>query len=62
MRRISGLLDFTIGGGGLFGGMQLTKRMQEHLQGLTIEDLPPLRLRRFGSEHRPRNLAHERLR
>lgn len=39
MRRIAGLLDFTIGGGGLFGGMRLTKRMQEHLQGLSIEDL-----------------------
>ena len=39
MRRIAGLLDFTIGGGGLFGGMRLTKRMQEHLQGLSVEDL-----------------------
>lgn len=39
MRRIAGLLDFAIGGGGLFGGMRLTKRMQEHLQGLAIEDL-----------------------
>lgn len=39
MRRIAGLLDFTIGGGGLFGGMRLTRRMQEHLQGLCIEDL-----------------------
>ena len=39
MRRIAGLLDLTIGGGGLFGGMRLTKRMQEHLQGLSIEDL-----------------------
>ncbi|MBB4064873.1 NTE family protein [Gellertiella hungarica] len=39
MRRIAGLLDFTIGGGGLFGGMRLTRRMQEHLQGLSIEDL-----------------------
>lgn len=39
MRRIAGLLDLTIGGGGLFGGMRLTKRMQEHLQGLNIEDL-----------------------
>ncbi|MCM2292872.1 patatin-like phospholipase family protein [Allorhizobium sp. BGMRC 0089] len=40
MRRIATLLDLTIGGGGLLGGMRLTKRMQEHLQGLTIEDLP----------------------
>lgn len=39
MRRIAGLLDFTIGGGGLFGGMRLTRRMQDHLQGLRIEDL-----------------------
>ena len=39
MRRIAGLLDFTIGGGGLFGGMGLARRMQEHLQGLSIEDL-----------------------
>ncbi|MCM2397639.1 patatin-like phospholipase family protein [Rhizobium sp. S95] len=40
MRRIASLLDLTIGGGGLLGGMRLTKRMQEHLQGLMIEDLP----------------------
>ncbi|WP_312407469.1 patatin-like phospholipase family protein [Rhizobium sp.] len=39
MRRIAALLDLTIGGGGLFGGMRLTKRMQEHLEGLAIEDL-----------------------
>ncbi|MBW9055818.1 patatin-like phospholipase family protein [Rhizobium mesosinicum] len=39
MRRIASLLDLTIGGSGLFGGMRLTKRMQEHLEGLTIEDL-----------------------
>ncbi|KIP98845.1 Patatin [Agrobacterium tumefaciens] len=39
VRRIAGLLDLTIGGGGLFGGMRLTKRMQEHLVGLNIEDL-----------------------
>jgi NTE family protein len=39
MRRIAGLLDLTIGGSGLFGGMRLTKRMQEHLEGLSIEDL-----------------------
>lgn len=40
MRRIASLLDLTIGGGGLLGGMRLTKRMQEHLEGLNIEDLP----------------------
>ena len=39
MRRIAGLLDLTIGGGGLLGGMRLTKRMQEHLEGLSIDDL-----------------------
>jgi NTE family protein len=39
MRRMAALLDFTIGGGGLFAGMRLTKRMQEHLEGLDIEDL-----------------------
>ncbi len=39
MRRIAGLLDLTIGGGGLLGGMRLTERMQEHLEGLSIEDL-----------------------
>ena len=40
MRRIASLLDLTIGGGGLLGDMRLTKRMQEHLEGLMIEDLP----------------------
>ncbi|OJF89690.1 patatin-like phospholipase family protein [Pararhizobium antarcticum] len=39
MRRIAGLLDFAIGGGGLFGGLRLTRRMQEHLQDMTIEGL-----------------------
>ncbi len=39
MRRIAAFLDFTIGGGGLLGGLRLTKRMQEHLEGLDIEDL-----------------------
>lgn len=39
MRRIAGLLDLTIGGGGLLGGMRLTKRMQEHLEDIAIEDL-----------------------
>lgn len=39
MRRIASLLDLTIGGSGLFGGMRLTKRMQEHLEGLNVEDL-----------------------
>lgn len=39
MRRIASLLDFTIRGSGLFGGMRLTKRMQEHLENLSIESL-----------------------
>ncbi len=39
MRRMAALLDFTIGGGGLFAGMRLTRRMQEHLEGLEIETL-----------------------
>lgn len=39
MRRIAGLLDLTIGGGGLLGGLRLTRRMQEHLEGIRIEDL-----------------------
>lgn len=39
MRRIAGLLDFAIGGGGLFGGLRLTRRMQEHLQDMSIEHL-----------------------
>ncbi len=39
MRRIAGLLDFAIGGGGLFGGMRLNDRMRDHLVGISIEDL-----------------------
>ena len=39
MRRIAGLLDFAIGGSGLFGGMRLNNRMREHLEGILIEDL-----------------------
>lgn len=39
MRRMAALLDFTIGGGGLFAGLRLTKRMQEHLEGMDIEHL-----------------------
>ncbi|MCB1467421.1 MAG: patatin family protein [Rhizobiaceae bacterium] len=39
-RRIFGLLDFTFGGDGLLGGMKLTQRMREHIDGLRIEDLP----------------------
>lgn len=39
-RRLFGLLDLHLGGNGLFGGMKLTSRMQEHMSGLTFEDLP----------------------
>lgn len=38
-RRIFGLLDLNLGGSGLFGGMKLTARMHEHLQGVTFDDL-----------------------
>ncbi|MCV3243553.1 patatin family protein [Mesorhizobium sp. ZC-5] len=38
-RRIFGLLDINLGGSGLFGGMKLTSRMQEHMNGLRFEDL-----------------------
>ncbi len=55
MRRIAGLLDLTIGGGGLFGGMRLTKRMQEHLEGMMIEDLD----RTFVSVATEVNTGHE---
>ncbi|MGD9913672.1 MAG: patatin-like phospholipase family protein [Rhizobiaceae bacterium] len=39
-RRIFGLLDLHLGGSGLFGGMKLDARMQEHMAGLTFEELP----------------------
>lgn len=55
MRRIAGLLDLTIGGGGLLGGMRLTRRMQEHLQGLNIEDLD----RRFVAVATELTTGHE---
>jgi len=38
-RRMFGLLDFHFGGNGLFGGMKLDARMQEHLAGITFADL-----------------------
>lgn len=38
-RRILSLLDLNLGGSGLFGGMRLTSRMQEHLEGVTFDDL-----------------------
>ncbi len=39
-RRIFGLLDLSLGGSGLFGGMRLTNRMREHLDDVTFDDLP----------------------
>lgn len=39
-RRIFGLLDFHIGGSGLLGGIKLTARLKEHMNGLTFADLP----------------------
>ena len=61
-RRMFGLLDLHIGGNGLFGGMKLTQRMQEHMSGLTFADLgQAVRLRRRRNPHRPRDLAVERL-
>ncbi|MBS9720635.1 patatin-like phospholipase family protein [Tianweitania sp. BSSL-BM11] len=38
-RRIFGLLDLRLGGNGLFGGMKLDARLQEHLAGKTFKDL-----------------------
>lgn len=38
-RRVFGLMDFHLGGSGLLGGMKLTSRMQEHMRGITFEDL-----------------------
>jgi NTE family protein len=39
-RRIFGLLDLRLAGSGLFGGMKLNARLQQHLNGTTFEDLP----------------------
>ena len=38
-RRLFGLLDFHLGGNGLFGGMKLTARMHEHMARKTFADL-----------------------
>jgi NTE family protein len=38
-RRLFGLLDLHLGGNGLLGGLKLTQRMQEHMNGLTFDDL-----------------------
>lgn len=39
-RRIFGLLDLQLVGNGLFGGMKLNARLQQHLAGMTFDDLP----------------------
>jgi NTE family protein len=39
-RRIFGLLDFSFGGSGLFGGMKLDAKLREHMAGIRFEDLP----------------------
>jgi NTE family protein len=39
-RRMFGLLDFSFGGNGLFGGLKLDARLREHLNGTRLEDLP----------------------
>ncbi|WP_189501788.1 patatin-like phospholipase family protein [Tianweitania populi] len=38
-RRIFGLLDLRLGGNGLFGGMKLDARLQEHLAGKSFKNL-----------------------
>ncbi|MGN6585443.1 MAG: patatin family protein [Rhizobiaceae bacterium] len=38
-RRFFGLLDFQFRGSGLFGGMRLNARLQQHLAGVTFADL-----------------------
>ncbi len=38
-RRMFGLMDFHIGGSGLFGGMRLNAKMREHMEGVRFEDL-----------------------
>lgn len=39
-RRLFGLMDFTLRGNGLFGGMKLDHKLHQHLDGLNIDDLP----------------------
>jgi len=39
-RRIFSLMDITLRGSGLFGGMKLDRKLHQHLDGLTIENLP----------------------
>lgn len=39
-RKMFGLMDLRLGGNGLLGGLKLTARMQQHMNGLTFADLP----------------------
>ncbi len=39
-RSVFTLLDLHLGGNGLLGGMKLTARMQQHMEGITFADLP----------------------
>jgi NTE family protein len=39
-RKMFGLMDLRLGGNGLLGGLKLTARMQQHMQGITFADLP----------------------
>lgn len=39
-RRVFGLMDFSLRGSGLLGGMRLTARMEEHMRGVRFADLP----------------------
>lgn len=39
-RRMFSLMDITLRGSGLFGGMKLDRKLHQHLEGLMIENLP----------------------
>lgn len=39
-RRMFSLMDITLRGSGLFGGMKLDRKLHQHLEGLVIDDLP----------------------
>lgn len=54
-RGIFSLLDLRFGGNGLFGGMKLDRRLREHLEELSIEDLP----KRFIAVCTEINTGHE---
>ena len=55
MRRMVGFMDFAIGGGGLFGGLRLTRRMTEHLSDVRIENMD----RAFVAVASELNTGHE---